>query len=91
MTVNNAHVTVLCIEFVKMVSQVLLHDVKHREQLRSSDFLLINFIYNVTKVYHPPIVTTIAVVVLKLALWKCSCLLQVRELRLLTDSLLDLV
>lgn len=81
-------ITVLCIEFVKMVSQVLLHDVKHRERLRSSDFSLINFIYDVTKVYHPSILTTvavIAVVVLKLALT------QVRELRLLTDSLLALV
>jgi hypothetical protein len=87
-------VTVLCIEFVKMVSQVLLHDVKHREQLRSSDFSLINFIYNVTTVYHPSILTTIAViaaVVLKLALWKCSCLPQVGELRLLTDSVSALV
>ena len=83
-------VTVLCIEFVKMVSQVLLHDVKHREQLRSSDFWLVNFIYKVTNVCHPSILTTIAViaVVLKLALWKCSCLPQVRELRLLTDTLL---
>jgi len=85
---------VLCIEFVKMESQVLLHDVKHREQLRRSDFWLINFIYKVTNVYHPSVLTAIAViavVVLKLALWKCSCLPQVRELRLLTDTFLALV
>jgi hypothetical protein len=87
-------ITVLCIEFVKIVSQVLLHDVKHRKQLRSCDFWLINFIYKVTNVYHPSVLTTIAViavVVLKLALWKCSCLPPVRELRLLTDTLLALV